>query len=88
MCRYPHITWQPCVAHVTDLFLEDVGRLDWVQPTIAQGRAVIKFVRNHHFTLSAFRGALKAGTAVPWCVNGWSAFVLCKPGNFTHSIQA
>ena len=59
MCRYPHITWQPCVPHVTDLFLEDVGKLDWVQPTIAKGLAVIKCVRNHHLMLSAFRGHSK-----------------------------
>jgi hypothetical protein len=36
--RYPHITWSPCGAHVMDLLLEDIGKLPWVSPTIADGR--------------------------------------------------
>ncbi|GBG81608.1 hypothetical protein CBR_g32600 [Chara braunii] len=42
-----HIFWIPCVAHVMDLILEDIGGIDWVATRIAQARLVTKFFKRH-----------------------------------------
>ena len=45
--KYPHITCSGCVAHVMDLLLEDLGKLDWVEPYLSAANDVVVFVRNH-----------------------------------------
>ncbi|GBG81887.1 hypothetical protein CBR_g34071 [Chara braunii] len=42
-----HIFWIPCVAHVMDLILEDIGDFEWVATRIAQARVVTKFFKRH-----------------------------------------
>ena len=45
--KYPHITCSGCAAHVLDLLLEDLGKLDWVAPSLQHANAIVNFVRNH-----------------------------------------
>lgn len=53
--KYPHITWCPCVAHVVDLYLEDVGRLEAVASLIENGKDVCKFICNHQQSRAIFQ---------------------------------
>lgn len=55
MYQHPHITWQLCLAHESDLFLEHVGKLPSAQEVVGQGRTAIKFVRRHCYALNALR---------------------------------
>jgi hypothetical protein len=45
----------PCTAHIIDLFLEDLGKLEPIKDIIADAKAVVKFITNHHFSLALFR---------------------------------
>jgi hypothetical protein len=45
--RYPWLSWIPCTAHIVDLYLEDVAKIDPFADAIAGGRLIINFVRNH-----------------------------------------
>ncbi|GBG64503.1 hypothetical protein CBR_g45199 [Chara braunii] len=42
-----HIFWIPCVAHIMDLILEDIGGIDWVASHISQVRLVTRFFKRH-----------------------------------------
>jgi len=42
------ITWTPCTPHCLDLLLEDVGKLPWAAKVVAEGKAMVKFITNHH----------------------------------------
>ncbi|GBG60142.1 hypothetical protein CBR_g3385 [Chara braunii] len=42
-----HMFWIPCVAHVMNLILEDIGGIDWVATRIAQARLVTRFFKRH-----------------------------------------
>jgi len=53
--RYPHITWAPCVAHGLNNLLKDIGKLDWVAPTLDAGRKVVMFITCHHFSHALYR---------------------------------
>jgi hypothetical protein len=50
------IMWMPCTPHCLDLFLEDVGKLPWVAEVVAEAKAVVKFITNHHRNQALFRG--------------------------------
>jgi hypothetical protein len=39
-----------------DLLLEDVGKLPWVAEVVAEAKAVVKFITNHHQSQALFRG--------------------------------
>lgn len=53
--RYPSITWTPCTAHVLDLFLEDMGKMDFVSNRLEEAKKVVHFITNHHMSLALFR---------------------------------
>jgi len=46
--EFSWITWTPCTPHCLDLFLEDVGKLPWAAEVVAEAKAVVKFITNHH----------------------------------------
>lgn len=48
--EFSHTTWVPCAAHVTDLALEDIGKLPWAKSVIKQARKLVSFISNHHKT--------------------------------------
>jgi hypothetical protein len=50
------ITWTPCTPHCLDLLLEDVGKLPWATEVVAEAKAVVKFITNHHRSQALFRG--------------------------------
>jgi len=69
--EFSWITWTPCTPHCLDLLLEDVGKLPWAAEVaaevVAEGKAVVKFITNHHQSQALFRGK--------------SALDLLKPGD-------
>ncbi|KAG1654242.1 hypothetical protein FOA52_004557 [Chlamydomonas sp. UWO 241] len=50
-----HICPLACQAHVADLLLEDIGKMDWAAGPIAESKQVIKYVRSHHWTIALLR---------------------------------
>jgi hypothetical protein len=54
--EFSWITWTPCTPHCLDLLLEDVGKLPWVAEVVAEAKAVVKFITNHHQSQALFRG--------------------------------
>jgi hypothetical protein len=53
--RCPWIVCAPCMPHVLDLLLEDIGKMATVASVFERGAALRKFVRNHQHVLAAFR---------------------------------
>ena len=53
--RFAGIVFSPCTAHCLDLLLEDIGKLMWTSNVIAEARAVVKFITNHHKSLAIYR---------------------------------
>jgi hypothetical protein len=46
--EFSWITWTPCTPHCLDMLLEDVGKLPWAAEVVAEAKAVVKFITNHH----------------------------------------
>ncbi|CAI7850559.1 unnamed protein product, partial [Closterium sp. NIES-53] len=55
--EWPHIEIVPCATHVLDLFMEDIGKMDWAKKLVERAGELITFLRNHHWT----RAYLRAG---------------------------
>jgi hypothetical protein len=53
--EFSWITWTPCTPHCLDLLLEDVGKLPWAAEVVAEAKAVVKFITNHHRSQALFR---------------------------------
>jgi hypothetical protein len=53
--QFPWLTWIGCGTHGLDLFLEDVGKLDWAKEPISEVHELVKFISNHHKSLAIFR---------------------------------
>ncbi|KAH7315827.1 hypothetical protein KP509_21G067100 [Ceratopteris richardii] len=53
--EYPSIVWTPCTTHSIDLLFEDIGKLTWVAPILADAKCIISFIRKNHHALSLFR---------------------------------
>ncbi|GBG76465.1 hypothetical protein CBR_g22213 [Chara braunii] len=49
-----HIFWIPCVAHIMDLILEDIGGIDWVASRISQARLVKRFFKRYGHAREVF----------------------------------
>jgi Protein of unknown function (DUF 659) len=45
MEAYPHITWSPCVAHVCDLALEDIFKIEYFKGTLTDTKEYIIFIK-------------------------------------------
>ncbi|GBG72286.1 hypothetical protein CBR_g11214 [Chara braunii] len=60
-----HIFWIPCVAHVMDLILEDIGDIEWVTTRIAQARVVTKFFKRHSHAREVLQSFLTAALLLP-----------------------
>jgi len=65
--EFSWITWTLCTPHCLNLLLEDVGKLPWAVEVVAEAKAVVKFIKNHHRNQALFRGK--------------SALDLLKPGD-------
>jgi hypothetical protein len=46
--KFSWITWTPCTPHCLDLLLENVGKLPWAAKVVAEAKAVVQFITNHH----------------------------------------
>jgi hypothetical protein len=46
--EFSWITWTSCTPHCLDLLFEDVGKLPWAAEVVAEAKAVVKFITNHH----------------------------------------
>ena len=47
--------WTPCAAHCIDLMLEDIGKVNVHDTTLAQVRQVVKFIYGHTWVLNLMR---------------------------------
>ena len=47
--------WTPCAAHCIDLMLEDIGKVNVHDTTLARARQVVKFIYGHTWVLSLMR---------------------------------
>ena len=47
--------WTPCAAHCIDLMLEDIGKVNVQDTTLARVRQVVKFIYGHTWVLSLMR---------------------------------
>ncbi|GBG70595.1 hypothetical protein CBR_g6721 [Chara braunii] len=50
-----HIFWIPCVAHIMDLILEDIGGIDWVASRISQARLVTRTLLTTGVTIALIK---------------------------------
>lgn len=84
---YPHITWSPCAAHVCDLALEDIFKLDYFREVYDNTKAFVTFINNHQATLAAWRRLAGPDQAIDLSSDQASAPVsstnlsLLKPGD-------
>jgi hypothetical protein len=53
--KHNTLFWSPCAAHVIDLLLEDIGKLDWVKPVVEEARKITKYIYNHPWVLRLMR---------------------------------
>ncbi|KAG1665603.1 hypothetical protein FOA52_003250 [Chlamydomonas sp. UWO 241] len=53
--KYTNITWVPCTAHIVDLFLEDVGKMVFVEEPIKECHSIANFIANHHAPHALYR---------------------------------
>jgi hypothetical protein len=76
--QFPWIFCSGCVAHVMDLALEDMDKLDWVSPRIKAARNVVKFITNHHKSLALFREQSKLELLKPGDTRFATAFIMLQ----------
>ncbi|GBG59811.1 hypothetical protein CBR_g54913 [Chara braunii] len=60
-----HIFWIPCVVHIMDLILEDIGEIDWVTSLIAQTRLVTRFFKRHGYAREVLEAYSKKTLLLP-----------------------
>jgi hypothetical protein len=48
IAEYPHITWQPCVAHTINLMLKDIARCDEVDELLYSAKRICRFLYKHN----------------------------------------
>ncbi|GBG78796.1 hypothetical protein CBR_g28019 [Chara braunii] len=48
------IPWVPCAAHTLSLLLKDMVKLPWVSKIVKRAKMMVKFIKNHHRTVSLF----------------------------------
>lgn len=53
--EYGHLYRVPCAAHCLDLALEDIGKLPWVAAVVARSTEIVKFIKNHQWSLALYR---------------------------------
>lgn len=53
--RHPFLFCTLCASHCLNLFLEDIGKLDWVGPVVEEARKITKYIYNHPWVLNLIR---------------------------------
>lgn len=83
----PHLRttfFVPCASHCLDLLIEDIAKIPQFAECIAEGKAVVNFIRNHQWALGKYRNVSKQV--------GGKKKALLKPGNspifVIHSLAA
>ena len=63
---FPKVIFGGCAAHALDLFLEDVGKTEWAQPTLKDAKTLVKFITTHEMAYAAYmRKAVTLGDVCP-----------------------
>ncbi|XP_019157284.1 PREDICTED: uncharacterized protein LOC109153850 [Ipomoea nil] len=52
---YPTVFWTPCAAQCIDMMLEDIKKLEWVNATLGQAKAISRFMYNNNSVLNLMR---------------------------------
>ena len=63
--EFPHIICAWCTAHVMDLLLEDIGKMDFFKEIWAQGKAVVIWIRGHQSFAAKFSKISKKSLLLP-----------------------
>jgi hypothetical protein len=54
LCLRPN-RWIRCSAHVIDLCLEDIGKLEWAADTVQIAKELVNWLRSHGWVLALVR---------------------------------
>ena len=63
--EYPHIVWQPCLAHTINLILKDIGKWDDHKAMIQSAQYICQWLYNSNSVHSMFKSAT-GGELVKW----------------------
>ena len=67
MSEYPHIVWQPCLAHTINLMLKSIGDFKDHEAVIDSAKAISKWLYNHGKLHAMMKDAI-GGNLVKWNV--------------------
>ena len=76
--------WSPCAAHVIDLLLEDIGKLDWVKLVVEEARTITKYIYNHPWVLRLVRDYTKDEELVRLAVTRFATIFLMLQSVLHH----
>ena len=76
--KYPHIVCGWCGAHMMDLLMEDIGKLEFFASAIIEAKKVVKFIRNHQYTDDYFKNVSEFGLLFPADTRFASAFIMLQ----------
>jgi len=62
---FPHITWQPCLAHTINHMLKDIGKWPEHEATIGSAQCISSWLYNSNHLHSMMRDAI-GGELVKW----------------------
>ena len=63
--EYPHIVWQPCLAHTINLILKDIGKWDDHKAMIQSAQYICQWLYNSNSVHSMFK-SVTGGELVKW----------------------
>lgn len=67
--EFPHIICAWCTAHVMDLLLEDIGKMEFFKEIWAQGKSVVIWIRGHQAFAAKFSKMASKSLLLPGDVN-------------------
>jgi hypothetical protein len=67
--EFPHIICAWCTAHVMDLLLEDIGKMEFFNAISAQGKAVVIWIRGHQAFAAKFSKIACKSLLLPGDIN-------------------
>ena len=76
--KFPKIVCTWCAGHVTDLMLEDLGKLPFVKTSIDDARSVVKFIRGHFHTKTELRKLTKSVLLLPAETRFATSFIMLE----------
>ena len=76
--KYKNIVCSWCGAHVMDLLMEDIGKLEFFGTAVKEAKQVIKFIRNHQHTDKKFKELSHLALLLPADTRFATAFIMIQ----------